>query len=86
MESDQAVLEGHLRELGAKMDVYDKILSKQKYLGGDVRTSYIMYAPCNDLIFYLQEITLADFFHLSYGYELDRAGFEWHSSRPNVAR
>ena len=42
LEPDQAVLEGHLRELGAKMDVYDKILSKQKYLGGDVHTSYII--------------------------------------------
>ena len=42
LEPDQAVLEGHLRELRAKMDVYDKILSKQKYLGGDVRTPYII--------------------------------------------
>ena len=66
------------------MDVYDKILGKQKYLAGDVRTPYV--TPHNDLIFYFQEVTLADLFHLPYGYELNKAGFEWQSSRPNVAR
>ena len=88
MEPDQAVLEEHLRKLGEKMDVYDKILSKQKYLGGDVRTHRISYpyTTISTFTFFLQEVTLADLFHLSYGYELDKAGFEWQSSRPNVAR
>jgi len=87
LEPDQAVVEKHLQELGAKMDVYDKILSKQKYLAGDVRTSYIIpHTTILSFTVYLQEITLADLFHLSYGYELEKAGFEWQSSRPNVAR
>ena len=29
--------EKHIAELSGKLDVYDKILSKQKYLLGDVR-------------------------------------------------
>ena len=87
MEPDQVVLEGHLRKLLEKMDVYDQILSKQKYIGGDVRTSYIIpHTTILSFTFYLQEFTLADIFHLSYGSELDKAGLEWQSSRPNVAR
>jgi len=32
---DQAVFQEHIRKLSAKLDVYDTILSKQKYLAGD---------------------------------------------------
>ena len=31
------VFEKHIADLSGKLDVYDKILSKQKYLLGDVR-------------------------------------------------
>ena len=34
---DKDVFEKHIANLSLKLDVYDKILSKQKYLGGDVR-------------------------------------------------
>ena len=34
---DQEVFEKHIADLSGKLDVYDKILSKQKYLLGDVR-------------------------------------------------
>ena len=34
---DKEVYEKHLVDLSGKLDVYDKILSKQKYLAGDVR-------------------------------------------------
>ena len=34
---DKEVLEKHLGDLSVKLDVYDKILSKQKYLLGEVR-------------------------------------------------
>ena len=34
---DNEVVEKHIADLSAKLDVYDKILSKQKYLAGDVR-------------------------------------------------
>ena len=34
---DREVFERHIADLSDKLDVYDKILSKQKYLLGDVR-------------------------------------------------
>jgi hypothetical protein len=34
---DKEVIGKHLTELSGKLEVYDKILSKQKYLLGDVR-------------------------------------------------
>ena len=34
---DKEVFEGYMAELSVKLEVYDKILSKQKYLLGDVR-------------------------------------------------
>jgi glutathionyl-hydroquinone reductase len=33
---DQAVLDEALKELSAKLDVYEVILGKQKFLAGDV--------------------------------------------------
>ena len=33
---DLAVYEKHIADLSAELDVYDKVLSKQKYLAGDV--------------------------------------------------
>ena len=34
---DKDVFDKHIADLSGKLDVYDKILSKQKYLLGDVR-------------------------------------------------
>ena len=34
---DKEASEKHIADLGGKLDVYDKILSKRKYLLGDVR-------------------------------------------------
>ena len=34
---DQSVIDKHIADLSTKLDVYDNILSKQKYLVGDVR-------------------------------------------------
>ena len=34
---DKEVYDKHITDLSGKLDVYDKILSKQKYLLGDVR-------------------------------------------------
>ena len=34
---DKEVYDKHIADLSGKLDVYDKILSKQKYLLGDVR-------------------------------------------------
>ena len=33
---DKEIIDKHVADLSAKLDVYDKILSKQKYLLGDV--------------------------------------------------
>ncbi|KAF8055556.1 glutathione S-transferase [Lyophyllum atratum] len=38
LTTDQAVLDEHLKKLDAKLDAYDVILSKQKYLAGDELT------------------------------------------------
>ncbi|KAG1742492.1 hypothetical protein EDB19DRAFT_1827694 [Suillus lakei] len=64
-----------LAMLQGKMDVYDRILSKQKYLAGG-------HMPDND------SVTLADLSHLPYGTAFyDRTGFaEVFDSRPNLSR
>lgn len=36
LETDQAVFDKLIDDLSSKLDVYDKILSKQKYLAGNV--------------------------------------------------
>jgi glutathione S-transferase len=41
---DKEVIDKHLADLSLKLDVYDKILSKQKYLAGDVRYIYLVLA------------------------------------------
>jgi glutathione S-transferase len=38
---DKEVVEKHTADLSGKLDVYDKILSKQKYLVGDVRLFFL---------------------------------------------
>ncbi|TFY56552.1 hypothetical protein EVG20_g8883 [Dentipellis fragilis] len=78
-----------LKTLEAKLDVYDQILGKQKYLAGNVRplTSFayhiLIMAVCARR---LQEITLADLFHLPYGALLIQLGQDLFSPRPNVSR
>ena len=37
LEPDREAFDKHVADLSGKLDVYDKILSKQKYLLGDVR-------------------------------------------------
>jgi len=46
LETDQAVLDQHVKDLSVKLEVYDQILSKQRYLAGDVRT-YILSSDKN---------------------------------------
>jgi glutathione S-transferase len=41
---DQEVVEKHIADLNGKLDVYDKILSKQKYLAGEVRDKFLLLA------------------------------------------
>ena len=37
LDPDKEAFEKHIADLSGKLDVYDKILSKQKYLLGNVR-------------------------------------------------
>ncbi|KDQ14617.1 hypothetical protein BOTBODRAFT_109850 [Botryobasidium botryosum FD-172 SS1] len=65
---DQAQVDECVQRLKTALDGYDRILEKQRYLGGDT-------------------LTLADLFHLPYGYDLGRNGFDLMTSyKPNVAR
>jgi glutathione S-transferase len=41
VKTDQAVVDGHLAKVNKNLDVYEKILSKQKYLAGDVRIEFL---------------------------------------------
>ena len=38
---DKEVFEKHMADLSVKLDVYEKILSKQNYLLGDVRRQFL---------------------------------------------
>ncbi|KAJ3502388.1 hypothetical protein NLJ89_g8909 [Agrocybe chaxingu] len=71
LECDQAVFEKNVAELGLKLDVYERILEKQRYIAGD---------------FYGKELTLADLYHLPYGRLMGIAGTDLMTSRPNVNR
>lgn len=35
-DTNQEVVDNSLKELGLKLDIYDQILGKQKYIAGDV--------------------------------------------------
>jgi glutathione S-transferase len=37
LEPDEALVKEHLEKIDSKLDVYEQILSKQKYIAGDVR-------------------------------------------------
>jgi glutathione S-transferase len=79
------VCEAHFAKLDAKLEVYDKILAKQRYLAGDVRAFDTSVTVLPELMI-MQEITLADLFHLPGAAALNIAGSDLMTSRPNVAR
>ncbi|KAJ7602913.1 glutathione S-transferase [Mycena polygramma] len=72
---DQAALEEALEALDKKLDVYDGILSKQRYLGGDARSRGQR-----------RTITLADLFHALLAYLVGAGGSDIMIRKPNVAR
>ncbi|RXW17231.1 hypothetical protein EST38_g8625 [Candolleomyces aberdarensis] len=48
---DEAAFNAHIKKLEAKLDVYDQILSKQKYLGGDeVTLADLFHLPYGSLL------------------------------------
>jgi len=73
--------------LNGKLDAYDKILSKQKYLAGDVSAgTTLIWLRIN--LFCFQEITLADLYHIAMGSGLSKTGVNplEDEKRPNVVR
>ncbi|KAF5341648.1 hypothetical protein D9611_002087 [Ephemerocybe angulata] len=95
-KSDEAVFQDLITSLSAKLDVYDKILAKQKYMAGNVSLLPLplpshpssSYSTRNKrkLTKRPQEITLADLFHLPYGVLLSTAGSDIMQAKPNVKR
>jgi len=78
-----------LATLNDKLDVYDKILSKQKYLAGDVSACIdCSEFGCESIWFFFQEITLADLYHIALGSGLSKTGVNplEDEKRPNVVR
>ena len=73
----------------SKLDGYEAILGKQKYLAGDVRSMRFDLVPkilSDELL--VQEVTLADLFHLPNGsLVFERLGLgSLEEKRPNVQR
>lgn len=47
---DPAVFEKHIQTLAPKLDAYDQILGKQKYLAGDVSLQFVQsFKPCSSM-------------------------------------
>lgn len=76
--------------LSDKLDAYDVILSKQKYLAGNASLSSYLDSLSLSLIEAVQqECTLADLFHLPYGTMITSIGINFlvdEQKRPHVAR
>ena len=77
--------------LEKRFDGYERMLAKTRYLAGDVSITLAecTVQPVNVMIpCLLQEITLADLYHLPYGSMLKAAGIDWLESGrfPNVTR
>ena len=81
----------YMAKLEGRIDAYDTLLAKTRYLAGNVST-FMMRARPLVLNFWLarQDLTLADLFHLPHESFLKEQGFDFvtgESSRwPNVAR
>jgi len=78
-----------ISQLESKLDGYEAILSKQKYLAGNVRLSHPRNMPksCRYDELLVQEVTLADPFHLPNGsIVIDQLGLGSLEKRPNVQR
>jgi glutathione S-transferase len=83
-EPDEEQVASFKQKLNTNLDVYEKILSKQPYLAGDVSIN-IPNIPSTGSFFCVQKFTLADLFHLPYGAWLAKIGEgDLIESRPNV--
>lgn len=87
-EPDPDAVAKHTASLQKKLDAYDKILGKRKYLAGDVIVlSLTLWSFLLTISTALQHVTLADLFHLSFGELLINVlKIDILSTRPNLAK
>lgn len=68
LESDETVVAAQLEKLKTKLEGYERILSERKWLAGDVSLrNCLTTSPKLNADSILQDLTLADLFHLPYG-------------------
>ncbi|KAJ6473927.1 hypothetical protein DFH09DRAFT_879461, partial [Mycena vulgaris] len=76
LQPELVLLGKRVAELSTKLDVYEQILGKQKFLVGDVSLNHRRW-----------DLTLADLFHFSLASFLASAGIDIMTSKgPNVTR
>jgi glutathione S-transferase len=88
MPCDQAVVDAQLEILDKKLEGYEAILSKQRYVAGDVRTPFPFFFNVRErsLTTFGQSFTLADLFHIPYAPLVASGGSDIMTRKPNVAR
>lgn len=90
LEVDQKVLDDMLTKLDERLNGYERILGKQKYLAGNVSISNNSFLSESHEPYIEQEFTLADLFHLPWGTLLTEdcsiGLFVDDKKRPNLAR
>ena len=90
--TDEKRVEELLGQLEDKLDVYEAILGKQKYLAGDVRASSCQGRASAESsmlmsLARLQNVTVVDLFHLPHGNTIfGQLGYGNLDKRPNVKR
>lgn len=84
LEPDQVRVAEYITTFNGKLDAYEAILGKQKFLAGDVRSCHL--CPISLALTLIQELTLADLFHLPYGVLAKESHPELFSSRPHLAK
>lgn len=87
--TDDTLVKAYEKELERKMDGFERLLKKQKYIAGDVCLTF-WSRRISDLCFELgQHLTLVDFYFLPYGEMLEKAGYDYlrnEAKWPSVAR
>ena len=87
-QADPAFVEYYEKLMVGKLDGFERLLKKQKYLAGDVRILLFLFS-WTELTDYGQEISAVDIFCLPYGHMLtEGAGYDYlkNDKWPNVAR
>ncbi|KAJ7261575.1 hypothetical protein C8J57DRAFT_1514089 [Mycena rebaudengoi] len=80
--ADPAAATAAIAELSSKLDVYEAILGKQKYLAGDINHCTRVSTWAGNAT-----LTLADLFHLGYGTVLGYAKCDLMTTKgPNISR